>query len=73
GVWTAPYCLNVSQYLKHGENTLEIEVVNTWVNRIIGDLNLPKDQRKVCPSYNSWRANSPLQPSGLIGPVTLYN
>jgi hypothetical protein len=29
GVWTAPYRLNVTQYLKQGENTLEVEAVNT--------------------------------------------
>jgi hypothetical protein len=61
GVWTAPYRLNVTKYLKQDDNTLEIEAVNTWVNRIIGDLNLPKEQRKVKPNYNSWRADSPLQ------------
>jgi hypothetical protein len=71
GVWTAPYRVNVTPYLKHGENTVEIEAVNTWVNRIIVDLNLPDNQRKVKPTYNSWKADSPLQPSGLLGPVEL--
>jgi hypothetical protein len=71
GVWTAPYRLNVTNCLKQGENTIEIEVVNTWVNRIIGDMNLPDEQRKVKPQYNSWRADSPLQSSGLLGPVEL--
>jgi hypothetical protein len=47
------------------------KVVNTWVNRIIGDMNLPDEQRKVKPQYNSWRADSPLQPSGLLGQVTV--
>jgi hypothetical protein len=71
GVWTAPYRLNVTAYLTQGKNEIEVEVVNTWVNRIIGDLRLPAAQRKVRPNYNSWRANSPLTPSGLIGPVEL--
>jgi hypothetical protein len=71
GVWTAPYRVDVTSCLKQGENTVEIEVVNTWVNRIIGDLNLPIDQRKVQPNYNSWKPNSPLQPSGLLGVVEL--
>jgi hypothetical protein len=71
GVWTAPYRVNVTPYLKQGENTLEIEAVNTWVNRIIGDLNLPDEQRKVRPNYNSWQADSPLQASGLTGPVEI--
>jgi hypothetical protein len=71
GVWTAPYRVNVTPYLKQGENTLEIEVVNTWVNRIIGDMNLPDEQRKVRPNYNSWKPDSPLTSSGLLGPVEL--
>ncbi|MDR1384152.1 MAG: hypothetical protein LBJ67_09945, partial [Planctomycetaceae bacterium] len=71
GVWTAPYRVNATPYLKQGKNTVEIEAVNTWVNRIIGDLNLPTNQRKVKPTYNSWKADSPLQPSGLLGPVEL--
>jgi hypothetical protein len=71
GVWTAPYRVNVTKYLKQGENTLEIETVNTWVNRIIGDMNLPDSQRKVRPYNNPWRTDSPLQPSGLTGPVEI--
>jgi beta-galactosidase/beta-glucuronidase len=71
GVWTAPYRVNVTKYLKQGENVLEVEVVNTWVNRIIGDMNLPDSLRKVRPNYNSWKADSPLQSSGLLGPVEL--
>jgi hypothetical protein len=71
GVWTAPYRVDATPFLKQGENKVEVEVVNTWVNRIIGDLNLPNDQRKVRPNYNSWKPNSPLQPSGLLGPVEL--
>jgi hypothetical protein len=71
GVWTLPYRLNVTKYLKQGDNTLEVEVVNTWVNRIIGDLNLPDNQQKVRPHTNPWKPDSPLQPSGLTGPVEI--
>jgi hypothetical protein len=71
GVWTLPYRLNVTQYLKQGENTLEVEAVNTWVNRIIGDMNLPDSQRKIRPQNNSWQADSPLHTSGLLGPVEI--
>jgi hypothetical protein len=45
GVWTFPYRLNVTGYLKEGENKLEITVVNNWQNRLIGDQRLPEDQR----------------------------
>jgi hypothetical protein len=36
-VWCAPWRIEVSSALKAGDNTLEIEVVNRWANRLIGD------------------------------------
>ena len=46
GVWTHPYKLNVTKWVKLGQNDLEIEVVNNWMNRLIGDHNLPENQRR---------------------------
>lgn len=71
GVWTAPYRLDITQWLKEGDNMLEVEVVNTWMNRLIGDQRLPeKDRHAVI--VHPWEADSPLQSSGLIGPVSVY-
>ncbi|GGD04683.1 glycosyl hydrolase [Hyunsoonleella pacifica] len=39
--WIAPYTLNVTDALKEGENSLEIQVTNQWTNRLIGDEKLP--------------------------------
>ena len=60
-LWKAPYRFNASKALKAGKNTLELTVVHTWRNRITGDRII----RKV------GKTTDPLQPSGLLGPVTL--
>ena len=36
-IWCAPWQVEVSDTLKAGDNLLEIEVVNRWSNRMIGD------------------------------------
>lgn len=71
GVWTAPYRLNVTEFLKKGENKLEIKVVNNWQNRLVGDQHLGEDQRPTWTTFNLWKADSPLQSSGLLGPVEI--
>ncbi|MDR1743142.1 MAG: glycoside hydrolase family 2 [Dysgonamonadaceae bacterium] len=70
GVWCAPYRLNIGKYVKNGDNRIEVEVVNTWANRIIGDRKLPENERKL-RTYWGPRADTPLQPSGLMGKVRI--
>jgi hypothetical protein len=42
-VWTAPWQTDITELLKKEDNTLEIEVANLWINRLIGDENEPWD------------------------------
>lgn len=71
GTWTYPFTVDVTKNIRKGENRIEIEVVNSWVNRIIGDLNLPDNERDINILFNPYNADSQLLKSGLIGPVTL--
>jgi hypothetical protein len=68
GVWTAPYRLDIAPFVKTGKNQIEIEVVNTWANRIIGDRKLPEPDRKLKISRGP---SDNLQESGLLGPVQI--
>ena len=71
-VWKAPFRVEVpAEYLHDGRNELEIKVINLWPNRIIGDLQ-PDTVRKWTYTASNWyTADSPLLPSGLLGPVTV--
>lgn len=68
GAWTPPYRIDITKAVKSGPNKLEIRVVNTWVNRLLGDALLPEDQRKTSVLFHP-DPNAGLHPSGLLGPV----
>ncbi|MDP6635979.1 MAG: glycosyl hydrolase [Phycisphaerae bacterium] len=70
-VWTAPWRVEITHAAKPTANKLEIDVVNLWPNRLIGDAALPKEKRLTKTNVTKFKASSPLLPSGLLGPVTL--
>ncbi|MDR1336991.1 MAG: hypothetical protein LBK22_09195, partial [Tannerella sp.] len=43
-LWKPPYCLDITEAVQTGENTLQIEITNLWPNRLIGDEQLPDDR-----------------------------
>ena len=70
-LWKPPFVVDIARAAKRGANHLEIKVTNLWPNRLIGDQKLPENQRVTWASVSLYKADSPLQPSGLIGPVTI--
>ncbi|RYG67380.1 hypothetical protein EON80_13680, partial [bacterium] len=71
-VWCDPWQASIpAGLLKPTGNQLEVTVANLWINRLIGDEFIPDSQRKTETTYRPYRKESPLQPSGLLGPVTI--
>ena len=56
-----------------GLNELEIEVVNCWRNRLIGEKKLPENERFTFQTSSYLNENSELQSSGLMGPVQILS
>ena len=46
-LWKPPFCLDVTGTVRPGENALEVRVTNLWVNRLIGDEQLPEDCKRL--------------------------
>ncbi|OLE63568.1 MAG: glycoside hydrolase, partial [Bacteroidetes bacterium 13_1_20CM_4_60_6] len=69
--WKTPYRVDATSALKPGNNQLEIRVTNGWANRIIGDRQPGAAKTYTLTSPKFYRADSPLWPSGLLGPVRI--
>jgi hypothetical protein len=72
-VWCPPWRVDVTDAVKPGENKLQVEVVNFWPNRIIGDASLPEAQRLTRTNIRKLTAQTPLEIAGLLGPVRLIS
>jgi len=75
-LWCAPWRVEITSAVKTTDNVLEIDVINLWANRVIGDLNQPKEKR-FTSTHDAFRfdmitGNTPLLDAGLMGPVKLY-
>lgn len=70
-VWKEPFRIDISDAIRVGENSLEVEVTNSWVNRMIGDAQPGVTEPFTYVTVHHYDADSPLRASGLAGPVVL--
>jgi hypothetical protein len=68
--WHAPFEIELPPNVSPGTHELEIRVDNLWVNRLIGDRQ-PGASAVAFAPQSPYTANSPLMPSGLLGPVRI--
>jgi hypothetical protein len=69
--WAPPFNFDISEFVKIGENMLEVKVTNTWRNQLIFDNKRPKKQKKTWTTNPPKKNETGLEESGLIGPVVL--
>jgi hypothetical protein len=71
-LWKPPYRIDVTKLLVPGPNRLEIAVTNLWNNRIVGDHQAGTKNGFTRTNLKAkFNKDSPLLPSGLLGPVVL--
>ncbi|MCU0783145.1 MAG: discoidin domain-containing protein [Verrucomicrobia bacterium] len=70
-VWAPPFRVDISKAVRPGTNTLAVDVVNFWPNRLIGDVSLPLVQRRTKTNIRKLTSQTKLMESGLLGPVVL--
>lgn len=70
-LWCRPARMDITAVVKAAGNDLKIKVTNLWPNRMVGDASLPPERQFTRSNIHFYSQNSPLQPAGLLGPVTL--
>jgi hypothetical protein len=69
-LWKPPFRVDATMLVRPGANELKIEVMNLWINRLVGDQTLPPEQRLTRSNIRGGEGWE-IQPAGLLGPVRL--
>jgi hypothetical protein len=71
--WKAPFKVDLTGAVRPGANQISIEVADLWVNRLIGDQQPWALKKYTFTDFEPYKADSPLLPSGLLGPLHLVS
>jgi hypothetical protein len=69
--WTFPFRKEITGAIVQGDNSIVIKVTNTWHNRIMGDNELPEEERITWTTAPYRLDGETLANSGLLGPVSI--
>lgn len=69
-VWKKPFVVDITNQFNIGKNTLEVKVINSWVNRLVGDAQ-PGVKKITFIPMPLFRADSKTEAAGLLGPVKI--
>ena len=70
-VWCSPWEADITSYVHEGKNNLKIEVVNSLMNRMIGDASLPESERFTYAYPQIATPTDKLVPSGIMEQLNL--
>ena len=70
-LWCSPYDVDISRYIKKGDNRLELRICNSLWNRLVGDANLPESERITWQTHPLAKPTDKLVPSGLSGEILI--
>ncbi len=71
--WTAPWRVEITDATVLGKNQLAVSVFGTWRNRLLGDRQLSKSDRRTWTTATTPLDDAQLVPFGLLGPVQLIH
>lgn len=70
--WKKPFRISGTVALKPGNNKVETNVTNLWVNRLIGNAQPSVIKKITYTTTPFYQANSKLLPSGMLEPVKIF-
>ena len=70
-VWCSPWTLDITPYVRQGQNQLTIRVASTLWNRLVGDALRPEADRLMQQTTPVAKPTDALEPSGLVGTVSI--